>query len=131
MRLRLYLQEKYLGSYTKAKEFFDDERLPIYVNPDERDMRKFQLNGMRFVADGEKKRLYVWDEEVEVHDFMMSYLVKKGLISNRTLDYLFSGYCYVQGPKMKISAAFGEDAIGPEWKWLDRYFSNRREYTVN
>ncbi len=131
MRFQLYLQEKYIGSYTQEAEYFDENRLGIYVNPTQDDMKMFRLNGMRFVADPFKKNLYVWDEEVEIHARMMAYLMKKGLMPNKDKSMsgpFLTGYCQVEGSKMIITDTFMKDISGDEWKWLDKYFSNRKEF---
>jgi hypothetical protein len=130
MRLKKYLKEKYIGSYLPAGETFEDERLAIYVNPDARDMQQFKLNGMRFIADPNKKNLYVWDEEVEIHSFMLKHLIKKGLIpiTERYLaGTLMVGSCEVRGSKMVITDTFGDKKLDDSWAWLDKYFSNRED----
>ena len=130
MRFLKYLQEKYLMSLD-ADPYFEEERLSVYVNPDVRDMNQFRLNGMRFIADQFKKNLYVWDEEVEIHAWMMARLVKKGLIpiTHKSIaGPLLTGMCQVSGPKMIITDIFvDKDIRGKEWNWLDQYFSNRKE----
>ncbi len=135
MRLKNYLKEKYIGSYTKVKEYFEDERLAVYVNPDARDMQQFKLNGMRFIADPNKRNLYVWDEEIEIHASMLKYLIGKGLIpiTEKYLSgSLLIGSCEVRGSKMIITDIFGNEKLddSDSWVWLDKYFSNREDARV-
>ncbi|HRR49286.1 MAG TPA: hypothetical protein P5293_04965 [Bacteroidales bacterium] len=133
MRLKNYLKEKYIGSYTKFSEYFEDERLAIYVNPDARDMQQFKLNGMRFIADPNKRNLYVWDEEIEIHTLMLKYLIRNGFIpiTEKYLSgSLLMGSCEVRGSKMVITDIFGSKKLDDSWAWLDKYFSNREDARV-
>jgi len=138
MRLKLYLLEKYIGSYLEMNDYFEDTRLPIYMNPTPQDMKMFQLNGMRFIADGIKKNVFVWDEEVEIHYVMFKYLVKKGLIHSKSPghDFFATGspylslQCVVDGSKMKIITDVQHNHTFDktlDWKWLGKYFNNWKE----
>jgi hypothetical protein len=139
MRLERYLSEKYIGIYPRMKGYFDDERLPMYMNPTSQDMKMFQLNGMRFIADGDKKNVFVWDEEVEIHYVMFKYLVKKGYIhsDSKPGPWLFttstpylSLQCVVDGSKMRMVTDIQYNHNfdkSLDWKWLDKYFNNWKE----
>lgn len=141
MRLSKYLSEKYIGSYLEMNDHFDDERLPMYVNPTPQDMKMFQLNGMRFIADGNKKNVFVWDEEVEIHYVMFKHLVKKGFIHSPSPSHDFfatptpylSLQCVVDGvgsskmrmvTDMQYNHNFDKTL---DWKWLGKYFNNWKE----
>jgi hypothetical protein len=106
----------------------------IFLNPDSADFREISSKYLRFVADDNKKEIYVWDAEVALH----SDVIRKIPVTLHS-DGVFYGQVKREGSKYVLlreitpedvksaflfqpqDASYWKDILGRDWTWTRQH----------
>jgi hypothetical protein len=124
MKLKQYLKEDYYGRYQSnlRKESFE-----VFVNPTRKEMKR--LGDMRVFIDADKKKIYIWDVNAEIHPFIKQKLNiddDKALpvtaeYRNTKMNILYSDLVVYDNKK------FIKIIKNNDFSWAYDYFSNLKE----
>ena len=141
-RLQKYiLNEKFFMS-KKLIEHGKEKYIEIWVNPTKAKTKKIAKD-VRFIADSDSEKVYVWDAYIATHDFVWNKMLKKELHDNRKYTLrkgykeetlLFAGAKNGDFEDPDEWASFTHEDLdevfygsGDYWLWLEKYFSGIRE----
>lgn len=125
------LMEKFLHGFNKY-----GKTVEVYENPTKKEQKDARTaegtytKRLRFIADGEKKRIWIWNAGLVIHDECWSE-IKKVVHDNRQLykDWdLVSGEIEEDGSlDVHYVVSWGkkeviEQILDLEWDWVDKYF---------
>lgn len=132
---------KLLEVYITAKKV-DDDYLQVFCNPTSTELASITKNSkeIRFIADGEHQKVYVFDSYLATHEGIMDLL---NLIDKSNFFY---GYATVSNGKAtftkshdlkialnntrdsKYSKNFLDKIFSYKWDWLNKYISGTTSY---
>jgi hypothetical protein len=146
MRLKNYLQELYAAYYSKNTwgRVVPEHKRAIYKNPTHQEMRQFARelgdNDLRFAACHLNKTVTVWAPDAEIHEYMMMFLIKKGVYPKKSKipgsrseayqsDYI-AGFAHIN-PDGSMMITEPMEAyrwthydLSLDWNFLSKYFKN-------
>ena len=125
MRFFRYLNEDYL---CRIESPYDGDSFEVFVNPSSKELRDASNNGkdeVRFLADFQYKKLYIWHSDYTHADFLID-LPRKYKIGDP--EKVSMGLAALRGNKLEFTQPDGEAQVrGQIWprmndKWLSKWF---------
>lgn len=156
MKLKNLLNEDFVGSIKNA---YGGAYREIFVNPSKSELLDLEeiLEEIRFIADKEKKEVYVVNEDVlhvnlakvavgregkyVINNFSGQAAVRRGIVYFREFSNEYLEYYEERGEKVvDLIEGIYNDIMGGEYDWLSRYYfdlntvreiaSNEVEYII-
>lgn len=118
MRLLKYLTEKYLTRFKSQYE--GGVSFEVFINPSQKELREF--DAVRFIANNETKKVYVWGAHYEIHAVIWEKLGFSSSNIYNSKDVL-SGTTIKKGGKheTKYSDAMKKHHLSVDWEWVNKY----------
>lgn len=129
------LVEKYLDGFMRGSTMVD-----IFVNPSKKEQKDAQTasgsysKNLRFIADGNKKNIYVWNAALCLHSDMLIRLQQMGHVSKSVKLYqdpdVASGELTPEGKvELYYNANWGpaemaSSLLDNDWSWVDKKVKN-------
>lgn len=118
---------KALGEYYATVRVRSKD-VEVFVDPTKKEMLDLinadrMFREFRFIADGITKKVYIWNAEV-LHDLMYSELKSK--LKGKLCKSLLGGVVGFEDGKLAVTDMYEGNRpshIGPDWLWINQYFS--------
>ena len=125
------LCEKFLDAKLRG-----GKTVEIFVNPSKRDIKYARdaegaySKNIRFIADGNTKKMYIWNAALELHDGMLRFLKENGHVSSSVRLYndpdVMSGEWNTRDEvELYYNANWGPEEMGNvlmdgDWSWINK-----------
>lgn len=125
------LCEKFLDAKMRG-----GKTVEIFVNPSKRDIKYARdaegaySKNIRFIADGNTKKMYIWNAALELHDGMLRFLQESGHVSRSVKLYndpdVISGEWNTSDKvELYYNANWGPEEMGNvimdgDWSWINK-----------
>ncbi len=125
------LCEKFLDAFIES-----GKTVEIFVNPSKRDIKSVQeaegssSKNVRFIADGNTKKIYTWNADLSLHGPMLYWLQNNGYVSRSVKLYndpdVVSGEWNSQDQiELYYNVNWGPEEMGNiildgDWGWVDK-----------
>ena len=123
--------EKFIHGFMNGRYMVE-----VFVNPSKRDIKNARdaegaySKNLRFIADGNTKKVYAWNAAICLHDQMLRELQSEGFIGRSTKLYhdpdVTSGEWNTNDEiELYYNVAWGPDEMGNvildgDWAWVDK-----------